>query len=161
MGRGYVWLDEAVERSDQEEARASALAKRWSALHDDEEQKAFALMADMDEGRGYDYDPYEDCECEYCLVANHNCVTCSLAETDPSHECDESCCSICATSRTLTECASRAADKVEKLKVESERRLEVEIVEEKLARLGARMARPYEHWNEDERLMEYMERERD
>ena len=27
--------------------------------------------------------------------------------------------------------------------------------------LGARMARPYEHWNEEERLIEYMERDRD
>lgn len=39
-------------------------------------------------------------------------------------------------------------------------RLEVELVEEKLAALGARMMRPYEHWNEDERYMEYMERDR-
>ena len=29
-----------------------------------------------------------------------------------------------------------------------------------LRKLGARMQRPYEHWNEDERLMEYMERDR-
>ena len=37
---------------------------------------------------------------------------------------------------------------------------ELRTLEEALARLGARMARPYEHWHEEEKLMEYMERER-
>ena len=31
------------------------------------------------------------------------------------------------------------------------------VIEEMLGELGARMARPYEHWNEDEKYMEYME----
>ena len=31
------------------------------------------------------------------------------------------------------------------------------VIEELLSELGARMMRPYEHWNEDERYMEYME----
>lgn len=35
--------------------------------------------------------------------------------------------------------------------------LEIELIEDKLARLGARMMRPYEHWNEDERHMQWME----
>lgn len=34
-------------------------------------------------------------------------------------------------------------------------------LEEQLDKLGARMCRPYEHWNEAERLMEYLERDRD
>jgi hypothetical protein len=34
------------------------------------------------------------------------------------------------------------------------------VVEELLGELGARMARPYEHWNEEEHLMEYAERDR-
>lgn len=29
-----------------------------------------------------------------------------------------------------------------------------------MQKLGARLMRPYEHWNEDERYMEYMERDR-
>jgi hypothetical protein len=33
----------------------------------------------------------------------------------------------------------------------------LEVIEELLGELGARMKRPYEHWNEDERYMEYME----
>jgi len=35
--------------------------------------------------------------------------------------------------------------------------LRLEVIEELLSDLGARMMRPYEHWNEDERYMEYME----
>jgi hypothetical protein len=35
--------------------------------------------------------------------------------------------------------------------------VKLEIIEEMLARLGARMMRPYEHWNEEERYMEYQE----
>ena len=37
---------------------------------------------------------------------------------------------------------------------------ELRVLEAALAALGARMMRPYEHHNEDERLMEYMERDR-
>ena len=33
----------------------------------------------------------------------------------------------------------------------------MDVIEELLGELGARMMRPYEHWNEDERYMEYME----
>jgi hypothetical protein len=40
------------------------------------------------------------------------------------------------------------------------RRKELESIEEMLSDRGARMARPYEHWNEEERFMEYSERER-
>jgi len=40
------------------------------------------------------------------------------------------------------------------------RDVKISTIESALEMLGARMMRPYEHWNEDERLMEYMERER-
>lgn len=39
--------------------------------------------------------------------------------------------------------------------------LRKQAVEELLHSLGARMARPYEHWNEEEHIMEYLERDRD
>jgi hypothetical protein len=35
--------------------------------------------------------------------------------------------------------------------------LRMEVIEQLLGDCGARMARPYEHWNEDEKYMEYME----
>lgn len=40
---------------------------------------------------------------------------------------------------------------------QEQQRVRLDIIEEMLARHGARMMRPYEHWNEDERYMEYME----
>jgi hypothetical protein len=35
--------------------------------------------------------------------------------------------------------------------------LKRDVIEELLSELGARMKRPYEHWNEEERYVEYME----
>ena len=40
---------------------------------------------------------------------------------------------------------------------EAERRLEIELVEDKLAAIGARPMRPYEHHNEDEAYFQWME----
>jgi hypothetical protein len=37
---------------------------------------------------------------------------------------------------------------------------ELRLIENMLGQLHARVARPYEHWNEDEKLMEYLERDR-
>jgi len=42
-------------------------------------------------------------------------------------------------------------------KVDREPYVKLEVIEGLLSALGARMARPYEHWNEDEKYMEYME----
>lgn len=43
----------------------------------------------------------------------------------------------------------------------NESALRLSVIEELLGELGARMARPYEHWNEDEKYMEYMETRHD
>lgn len=40
---------------------------------------------------------------------------------------------------------------------QNEKHLRIEVIEGLLSDLGARMMRPYEHWNEEERYMEYME----
>lgn len=40
-------------------------------------------------------------------------------------------------------------------------RMRMQVVEELLARHGARMMRPYEHWNEDEAYVQYMENRAD
>lgn len=44
---------------------------------------------------------------------------------------------------------------------EQRRDMELDSLHAMLQERGARMMRPYEHWNEDERYMEYMERDRD
>ena len=43
---------------------------------------------------------------------------------------------------------------------EEARQARLDIIENKMAELGARIMRPYEHWNEDERWMEWSERDR-
>lgn len=143
--RGYAWLDESVEHGERDEARAKALATRLSQLHNEAETRMFARMSDMEEGRGYDYDPYEDCECEVCLGPNGDGIN---PETGYELEVGGQ------------NCLVRKQHEQEELDKQAERDLEVEVVEEKLTRLGARIMRPYEHWNEDEAYMQYAERER-
>lgn len=58
---------------------------------------------------------------------------------------------------------TEAEEKAHQLRTETmvklERAKELALYEQ-LDQLGARMMRPYEHWNEDEKLMEYLERDR-
>lgn len=114
--RGFAWINEDEEHSEEDHARAQALANHWSQLHHEAEQRHFARLSDMEEGR--DYEPEFD------------------SEED--------------------EAEFRQQQKL----LEAERQLEIELIEDKLAAIGARMMRPYEHWNEDERLMEWLERDR-
>lgn len=57
--------------------------------------------------------------------------------------------------------AAVAKDALAKKIKDAKEQAEVDTLEEELAALGARLARKYEHWNEDEQLMAYMERDRD
>jgi hypothetical protein len=69
-------------------------------------------------------------------------------------DCDEEDCSHrnpCAFCKSITE---------GKQQREANRDVKLEIIEGLLEKYGARMMRPYEHWNEDERYMEYQERDR-
>lgn len=146
---GFAWLNDEAEHSDADCARAEALAKRISQLRHEDEQRMFRRLADSEDG--YDNGPdYSDCECDYCLKANHDCNEESPGET----------CSRCAIVTDLKECQSEREDNLRLAAIEAERDLEIELCEDKLGAIGARMMRPYEHWNEDERYMEYAERER-
>ena len=128
----YTTIDDNVELSDQDQAKATALANKWSIIQSNKEQKRF--RREFDEEYETDFDPYEDCECDVCMV--------ELAEIG-GPDC-------------LTRKEDEARVAVEKATVE----VEIEWIEEQLRLLGCRMMRPYEHWNEDEKLMEYSERER-
>ena len=59
----------------------------------------------------------------------------------------------------IKEIKDMAKDEYEHLREQEDNKiyLQQQGIEEMLLELGARMARPYEHWNEDERYMEYME----
>jgi hypothetical protein len=55
-------------------------------------------------------------------------------------------------------------DEADRLRVEQidtlrarQHEAQVQVIEDMLHENGARMMRPYEHWNEDERYMQYME----
>jgi len=141
---GFAWINEAIEHSDDDLARASALASKITALRSADEQRMFRRISDEEEGRFYD--PGEDCECNHCLRANHKCD-----DDGPDGSCE-----ICAIVDPGF-CETRRDFERREALATAERDLEIELCEEKLARIGARMMRPYEHWNEDERLMEYME----
>lgn len=162
--RGFTWLDENAEHSDADEARAQALANKWSELHHEDEQRSFARMADVEDGRD---DGYEPEECEVCGgdsflgldgkrsrhgelrtlgCGENNCPDMRYGIKCPNGD--------CVDGRDMG--PVREAKQRQQV-AEEERRLEVEIVEEKLQRLGVRMNRPYEHWNEDEKYVEYME----
>ena len=123
ISRDFTWLDENVEHSDADCARASALAKKWSQLKTQEEHEGYRRQFECERGDGPE--PCEDCDA--CLNDDF-----------------ENCIYILDCIRTQNE-------------YRAERDLEIELVEDKLEKLGARMMRPYEHWNEDERYMEYMD----
>lgn len=128
MSRGFAWVNEDIEHSEADYARASALAKKWSELTNAEEQRMFRRMAEYEDGSGRDEEACEDC---------------AACEAGDYGQCEY-----------ILEMARKTAE------LQAERDLEIELIEDKLDAIGARMMRPYEHWNEDERYMEYAERER-
>ena len=160
--RGYAWLDESIERSEQDEARAKALARRWSDLHNEDEYRRFARQADYEDGRdcGWEPDLCGECGGDQFLGLDgprsrrygtlNNLQDWQVGIKCPNPNCEDG----------YDMGPIREVEKCQREK-EAERQLEIEIVEEKLERMGARMMRPYEHWNEDERYMEYQERDRD
>jgi hypothetical protein len=58
------------------------------------------------------------------------------------------------------EIEQRAFELARKTELELEEK-EMKLIEGAMNELGARLMRPYEHWNEDEAYMEYMERDRE
>lgn len=119
----FAWINDEMEHSDADSARAAAIAKKITQLLNESEQ-----CSDSEDGR--DYDPYEDCECDACIAAEEN---------------------------GCPDCEARKEDERQTAIVEAERELDLEMLSEKLAAVGARMMSAYEHWNEDDRYMQYME----
>lgn len=160
MSRGYAWIGEDAEHSEEDEVRAEALARRWSRLHDEEEQRAFRRQADDEDGRSRDFEPDECSRCDGSgfmgVERGRSPLTqrWSIPDWAVGIRCTNPDCEDGYDMGPMREEARR--ERV----LDAERRLEVELLEDKLAAVGARMMRPYEHWNEDERLMEYLERDR-
>lgn len=125
---GYTWLNEELEHSEEDANRAEAIAAEITNIRSKDEQRMFRRQALEEEG--CDYDPYEDCECEECIKADEGgCENCLVRKQHQKEA---------AIKQTRDD-------------------LHMEWLEHQLRTLGARMMRPYEHWNEDERVIEYME----
>ncbi len=152
--RGFTWTDEQAEHSEADELRAKLLSQKWSELHHAREQKQFRRQFDAEDGGGYEPDECSSCE------GKGELGTVRDGRFRVYHESD---CSELIHGIICPDCQGDGYDKTCE-KLERERRiaedLEIEVVEEMLEKMGARMMRPYEHWNEDERYMEYMERDR-
>lgn len=150
--RNFSWVDESAEHSEEEEVRAKLLAQEWSELHHAREQAGFKRQFDQDEGRGYEPD-----ECSTCEGVGELGL---LKECRIYHELD---CPSLLHGIICPDCLGDGYDKSHERR-EREIRiaedLKIEVIEEMLAKMGARMMRPYEHWNEDEAYMEYSERDR-
>jgi hypothetical protein len=133
--RSWTFINDDEDRSDYDEARLNALARRWSEIHHAAEQRSFARQSDFEEGRDCDEDECNACDGRGTTEEDQKCEACDGSGFDNSRE--------------KYAIQQRADEDVE-----------LEIIEAKLHSMGARMMRPYEHWNEDERYMEYMERDR-
>ena len=147
--RGYKLYDLPGEDSDESsdpvaamrakvrEEMVNKLAEEWNAVHSRIERQFF-MRGEI----GYE-DGYEDELDSYLDEVAHQAIC-----KDPS-----------LTEERLAEIVGDAKREFRSSaeKRDEEQRLRLSVIEELLGDLGARMMRPYEHWNEDERLIQYLE----
>jgi hypothetical protein len=132
MSRNWTWIEDADESNMTDEQLAEMEAK-----HDaitpvlDRLAREWSNLTEMEERRGWDRQArMED------------------GDYEPDYDTDEE-----AEAARLM---AREMDTVRAARHDAE----VSAIESALARHGARMMRPYEHWNEDEAYMAYAERDR-
>lgn len=141
MARGWApiesdprWQSEGY--YEEVKAKADGLALWWSQLHDQGERDQWRREADAEDGR-YDGEDYPRASWY------------DQGEQDPDYIAEVE--AIEAAAKAFED-ARRARDEMA--------RSQAEYIEAELAALGARMMRPYEHWNEDEAYVAYQERDR-
>lgn len=129
------WDDESY--YDSVKPQADALARAWSQLQTQREQDGFDRQRAWEDGEGDGFD--------YPLRAEYD----AGPDGDVEYSRD-----VAAYEAGLAsvDAARKLADELEQA--------QIDLIETKLSELGARMMRPYEHWNEDEALVAYMERDR-
>lgn len=111
ISRSYTWIDESIEHSDEDATKCSMLAKMWSKLATQLENRRFDRMSREENDCGPEFD--DDAE-----------LSAYELQREMQYEMEQA---------------------------------QLDAIADKLYMLGARMMRPYEHWNEDERYMQYME----
>ena len=159
--RGWRWIDEdgTSEHSEAVRLEVERLSLAWSELHHAQEQRGFERQAAFEDG---DYGPEPE-PCDRCgglgqLGIEPPRVTRHGASWP--NWCGEHSCPNARIGITCPECGGdgfdRSPEREAEIRLESER-LQIESVEAALLHHGARMMRPYEHWNEDEAYMQYQE----
>ena len=141
--RGWTMMTEHDESELKAKIRSEMidkLAAEWNAIHDRMERRSFRSREDIDEEDDYISDQYDE-------QIDGELAKAEEAKGSPLTR-DES----LDVSDKLREDIRRAAGLSS-----DEDYTKLVVIEELLGDLGARMMRPYEHWNEDERYMEYME----
>lgn len=162
--RGWAWLNEdsgdPVEHSEAQEREVARLAQEWSVLHSAREQRGFMRQAAFEDG---DYGPEPE-PCETCGGAQFLGVE---SEKHSRHGelrfpnwCGDHACPNALFGIKCPACDGGGFDRSEEreqgIRLEQER-LQIESVEAALERHGARMMRPYEHWNEMEHEVQWLE----
>jgi len=115
------------------------LASEWNEYHDKIERRGWISDEERYDEEDYHADQAEDAAYD---------AACEAEEKNPN-----------ITKEELAIIRDKAIDDYHaevnaKARIDHDR---IEVIEELLGELGARMMRPYEHWNEDERYMEWSE----
>lgn len=139
--RGWKMIRESDDEYDMKkkirEEMINKLASEWNENHQRLEARQFRSQEDIDEESHWIYE---------CLMEKaYDAETAALEKGATEEE-----------AKKIREDAYEAAAEEQRNK-ENENATRLNVIEELLHELGARMMRPYEHWNEEERYMEYME----
>jgi len=150
INRAYVFEDHETDENGEptlkskiREEMIGKLAAEWNTVSSEIERRSFMDREDRDNEAEYIGD--------HCENAADNAVDAAYNK-NPNLTEDE-----IKVIRQTAEDEAYAAYKAKR----DEIYVRKEVIEELLSELGARMARPYEHWNEDEKYMEYMETRHD
>ncbi len=143
--RGFV-MDGEYDETGEETLKStirremvSKLASEWNEYHQKIEQKSWVSDDERHDEADYLAEQAQDLAYD---------AECEAEEKNPN-----------ITKEELSAIRQKAIDDFyeevnKKARIDHDR---IEVIEELLSDLGTRMMRPYEHWNEDERYMEYME----
>jgi len=150
MSRNWTFFDncnlyQTEEQIEEATPRLNALALEWSNIYLAREEENLRRQLAFEDGD----DRYDGTECSECDGDGYIYNTDNIEDKDDDTSTQK--CEVCnGTGRDLRIIKERENER-------ENRNLRLEIIEEMLARLGARMMRAYEHHNEDERYVEYME----
>lgn len=141
--RGWTMMTDHDDSDLKRRVRAemiSKLASEWNEIHNRMERRSFRTREDIDDENDYISERYDE-EIDDALAKAAKEKGSLLTKEERAEVSDK-------LNRDLRR-ACGSADEEDNVKLG--------VIEELLGDLGARMMRPYEHWNEDERYMEYME----